>query len=106
MDDFSLKNYNFPKLNPIDIAFSTTKTDDFLLEMAKQKGFYNGYTPYNEMFSQLFFNGLKPKLKSDISEEFKNGAVPYLNALMMSFEPKLEEKEAVCALILSELCEV
>lgn len=100
-----LKTYEFPKVTGLDIAFSTFKTDPELLAEAKARGFYNGRTPYNRLFSTLFFNGGKLNYKADLSAEFKNAAVPYLRAFMGSFEPAHEDKEAICALLLSELCE-
>ena len=100
----NLQDYNFPELTGLDIAFSTLKTDPFLLELAKERGFYNGNTPYNRLFSDLFYSGGSLTFKCSITEEFKKKAIPYLKAFMGSFEPKHEEKEAICSLILSELC--
>ena len=99
-----LQDYNFPELSEMQLMFSTLKTDAFLLDLAKEKGFYNGNTPYNRLFSKLFFGGGALNFKCSATKEFKEKAVPYLKALMTSFEPKHEDKEAVCALILSELC--
>jgi len=101
----NLKEYDFPELNGLQIAFSTLKTDEKLLAEAKERGFYGGHTEYNALFSNLFFNGGELNLKKDLSEDFKNKALKYLKAFMGSFEPKHEEKEAISALILSELCE-
>ncbi len=100
----NLQDYDFPKLTEVDIAFSTLQTDDFLLELAKERGFYDGNTPYNRLFSNLFHKGGKIVFQCSASDEFKQKAFPYLKALMMSFEPSHEDKDAVCALILSELC--
>lgn len=102
----NLQDYNFPELSMLDVAFSTLKTDDFLLEIAKERGFYNGNTPYNRLFSKFFHEGGKMSFRCDISEDFKKKAVPYLKAFMMSFEPPHEEKEAVCSMLLSELCTI
>jgi len=99
-----LKQYKFPKITGIII--STIKTDKNLLEEAKKRGFYNGYTPYNDLFSELFFNGGKINFKKGLDEDFKAKALPYLKSFMGSFEPKHEEKEAICALLLSELVEI
>ena len=101
-----LKQFSFPKLSQIDIAFSTLKTDPDLLKEACDRGFYNGHTPHNELFSKLFFSGGELNFKKDLPEDFKNSATLYLKAFMMSFEPKHEEKEAICAMLLSELVEV
>ena len=100
----NLQDYDFPKLTKVEIAFSTVKTDDFLLELAKERGFYDGNTPFNRLFLKLFHNGGEFTFQSSATEEFRTKAFPYLKALMMSYEPSHEDKDAVCALILSELC--
>lgn len=100
-----LKQYDFPKITEVDLAFSTTKTDPKLLKEATERGYYNGNTPYNTLFSNLFFNGGKVIFKKGVDAEFKKKAWPYTRSLMSSFEPKHEEKEAVCAMLMSELLE-
>lgn len=82
------------------------RTDKKLLAEAKERGFYNGRTPYNALFSELFFCGGNLNFKEGLSEDFILKAVPYLKSFMQSFEPKHEEKEAISALLLSELVEV
>ena len=77
-----------------------------LLKEAKKRGFYNGRTPYNKMFNDLFFGGGKVGFKDGVDEEFIKNVIPYLKAFMGSFSPKHEEKEAICALILSEIASV
>ena len=98
-----LKDYNFEKTEGI---FSNLKTDSFLLEIAKEKGFYNGHTSYNNLFSELFFSGGKLNFKTNLDPEFKTNATVYLKSFMSSFEPKHEEKEAICSLLLSELVDI
>ena len=100
-----LKTFKFPEVNGIDMAFSTFKTILELLKEAKERGFYNGHSPYNRLFSQAFFNGGRVIFKKDIDAEFKQKAWSYCRALMGSFEPKHEDKEAVCAMLMSELIE-
>lgn len=101
----NLKTFNFQKVTGLDMMFPTIKTDKELLAEAKEKGFYNGNTPYNKLFSNLFFLGGKVKFKKNLDEDFKNRAWPYCRAFMGSYEPKHEEKEAICALLMSELLE-
>lgn len=101
-----LINYKFPEITAIDMAFSTIKTDPKLLSEAKIRGFYNGNTPYNRKFSDLFFTGGSVTFKSKINPEFKNAAWNYCKAFMKSWEPKHEEKEAICAMIMSEIIEL
>lgn len=94
-----------PEVKDVDLAFSTQKTNKKLLEIAREKGFYNGDTKYNKMFSSLFFGGGKIECKKSVSDENKSKVLRYFKALASSFEPKHEEKEAVCALLLSWICD-
>jgi hypothetical protein len=100
-----LKQYKFPKVSGIDMAFSTFKTDKILYEEAIKRGFDNWNNPYHKLFSSLFFNGGRVVFKKDIEESFKKSAWDYCRAFMASFEPKHEEKSAICALIMSEILE-
>ena len=100
-----LISYKFPEVSGMDVIIPTIKTDNNLLEEASKRGFYDGRTPYNDLFSDLFFNGGKLQFKKDLDKDFKAKALPYLKAFMASFEPPHEEKEAICALLLSELAE-
>ena len=100
-----LKTFEFPKVAGADMAFPTFKADKKLLEEAKERGFYNGNTPYNSLFSTLFFNGGKVKFKKKVDEEYQKRAWAYCRAFMGSWDPKHEEKEAICALIMSEIVE-
>lgn len=101
-----IKKFTFPKMDKLDVVFSTQRTIPELLEEARERGFYNGHTPYNDLFSTLFFSGGKLNFKKDLPEDFKTSAIPYLKAFMGSFEPKHEEKEAICTMLLSELVDI
>ena len=96
----NLRNYKFQ-----EPGFELP-TDKKLLAEAEVRGFYNGHTPYNDLFSELFFKGGRLNLKKDLNEQFKCKALPYLKAFMGSFRPKHEEKEAICAMLLSELVDL
>ena len=96
----NLKTYKFEEPN------MCLRTDPKLLVEAKKLGFYNSRTPYNDLFSKLFFRGGELHFKKNLDEEFKAKALPYLKAFMGSFEPKHEEKEAICAMLLSELVDI
>lgn len=102
-EGLDLKAFDFPKVNGADMAFPTFNTIPALLEEAKRRGFYYKQTPYNKKFSELFFSGGKIEFKPDVDEDFKNKAWPYCRALMGSFAPSHEDKEAVCAMLMSEL---
>ena len=99
----NLQDYDFEK---IKTPFDQPKTDKFLLAIAIEKGFDKHHNPYNELFSKFFFSGGSMNFKESASIAFRVKAVPYLKTLMQSFEPKHEDKAAVCALILSELCKL
>ena len=98
-----LKTFEFPEVNGVDMAFSTFRTIPELLEEAKERGFYDGRTEYNDLFSKLFFEGGKVEFKPDLDEEFKKRAWTYCRSFMGSYEPKHEEKEGICAMIMSEV---
>ena len=98
-----LQKFDFPEVSDVNIAFPTFGTIPELLEEAKVRGFYNGRTKYNNLFSELFYGGGKLDFKPDLPEEFRVKCTRYLKAFMGSFTPKHEEKEAVSALLLSEL---
>lgn len=91
-----LKTFDFTKIT----GFNTNKE---LLAEAKERKFYCGRTPYNKLFSTLFFIGGRVQFKPDVDKEFINRAWPYCCAFMGSFAPSHEEKEAICAMIMSEL---
>lgn len=95
--NLDLKTYEF---NMGDYTF---KTDQKLLEEATLRGFYNGYTEHNRLFSTIFFNGGEIEFKKDLDPFFKEKAFRYMKGFMLSFEPKHEEKDAICAMLMSEL---
>ena len=95
-----LKQFDFPKPD------WTLPTDPTLLKEAKKRGFYGSYTSYNKLFNKLFFEGGNLNFKKDLDQEFKAKALPYLKAFMGSFSPKHEEKEAISAMLLSELVDI
>jgi len=98
-----IKTFEFPEISGLDMAFSCLGTDPTLLAEAKERGFYNGDTDHNALFNDLFFSGGKVEFQKNVDEDFKNKAWPYCRALMGSFEPKHEEKEAICSMLMSEL---
>lgn len=100
-----LKTFDFPRVTGVDIVFPTFDTIPELLQEAKTRGFDKSGNPYCELFRQLFYTGGKVKFKEGIDEEFKNGAWAYLNVLIGSYAPRHEDKESVCAMLLSELVE-
>lgn len=80
-------------------------TDPKLLAEAKSRGF-DKTTPHGDLFSSLFFEGGSLDFKKNLDNTFKETAIPYLRSLMQSFEPKHEDKMAVCSMLLSELVDI
>jgi hypothetical protein len=100
-----LTKFDFAKVSEVDMAFPTFRTNKELLAEAKERGFYNGRTAYNDLFSSLLFSGGKVKFKKGIDEEYRKKVWSYCRSFMGSFKPKHEEKEAICAMLMSEILE-
>lgn len=100
-----LKSFHFPPLTAAEMVFPTIETNKELLAESKDRGFYNGNTPYNKLFSDIFFGGGKITFKKNVDAKFASMAWPYCRAFMRSWSPKHEEKEAICAMLMSELLE-
>ena len=66
------------------------------------KEFKHGHTKWNQLFSEMFYNGLAelrlaPKQGVDTQK-----AMAAIRSIMRSWEPKHEHKEAACAYLFSE----
>lgn len=94
-----LTKYDFPKVSML------VDTTPELIEEAEKRGFDDWNNEYHKLFSTLFYRGGRVKFKDGIDPKFKDTAWAYCRALMGSFAPKHEHKSAVCAMLLSELCE-
>ena len=97
-----LSEYKFPEVTALDFAFSTFEAPKILVDEANQRDLENA----RRKFSDLFFNGGKFRLKDDVKGTWKESAFLFARALMGSFEPSHEDKEAVCALIFDECLEL
>ena len=100
-----IKKFDFPETSDAERGFPARAVDPEMLKEAKAQGFLHGHTPYNKLFSDIFFSGKTVEFKKDLDPKFKEKAVPYMQSVMGSWESKHEHKEAVCALLLSELVE-
>lgn len=100
-----LQTFKFPEVTGADRAFPTFKAIPELLAEAKARGFYDGDTPYNKLFADLFYKGGRIKFKPGVDEDFQNRAWSYCRAFMSSWEPSHEDKAAIAALIMSEVLE-
>ena len=97
--------YMYPKVGGLELSFSTFDTPKVLVEEAIKRGFYGGNTKANDLFSKWFFSGLETgeiAPREDGDKVKINKALLFARALMGSFTPSQENKEAVCALIFSE----
>jgi len=97
---------NVPELRDRDINFSNLNVDPNMLKIAEDGGFDKDSNPYNKMFNKQFFSGLSLNFKASIDLEYRNRILRYYKALATSFAPRHEHKQAVCAMLLSEISEV
>lgn len=96
-------DHQFRAFQGIDAAFGANESD-YPAREAIPAEFYNGRTKFNDAVSALFFkggtladHGLKLKAGTDSASFYTT-----LRALLGSFAPKHEIKEATCAWLLSE----
>jgi hypothetical protein len=102
----NLQELNFPTVNRFSVSKpANVQFFNKLLEEAEERGFANSETYYRKLFKHIFFAGGTLYFKEGIPEHFKQTAYSYMIELMHSPFPKYSEKEAVCALILSELAQ-
>jgi len=97
-------DFDFPVITDNEMYLGSMAADPQLLEEAKARGFYSGRTEWNDLFSNLFFYGGSLNFKDDIPEVKLTRISRYLRSFMGSFTPSHEDKEAVSALLLSEIC--
>lgn len=98
--------HQFRKFSGADMAFGADGRDYPSREMIPAV-FHSGNTPYNKAFCGLFFRGGR---LSDYGLSWKDGidqkeAMVTIRALMSSFAPKHEIKEATVAWAFSEWCD-
>lgn len=93
-----LKDYQWPELSALDIAFSTTKAPKELVEEAEKRDLSKGEKKFNE----LFFSGGRIQRQADVDGTWKEKALAFAISLMKSWEPKHEHKAAICAMIFEE----
>ena len=90
------------EVGDLDLAFPTG-VQHLMPRMSDiPKEFHDGKTPWNKLVGQWFFLGLS-KLELVPREGVDaNKALRHIRAIMGSFEPKHEHKEAACAYLLSQ----
>ncbi len=94
----NLSEYKFPDVTTLDMAFPTLNTTKELVQEAEKRTLTKG----RAKFIELFYTGGETKVKKDVKGTWKEGAYLYARALMGSWSPKHEHKEAVCAMIFEE----
>jgi hypothetical protein len=82
------------------------RTDPKLLAEAEARGFLHGNTKYNTKVSALFFSGGEINWRTDLDPSFAKSGREYFGKCISTWGSKHEHKEAVCAMLLSELAEV
>ena len=94
--------YSIVEVSALDVVFGCKASDLMPSYEAVPDKFKNGNTKWNKLFSDWFFSGLK-KLELIPKENVdKNKALLHIRAIMGSFEPQHEHKEAGIAFLLSE----
>ncbi|WP_348269717.1 hypothetical protein P8936_16340 [Edaphobacter paludis] len=95
--------YPIAELNGADAAFGPRnlfaimpKMDDIPQEFQRRS------TQWNKLVSAWFFCGLKSLELTPKEGVDKSAALRHVKAIMASFEPKHEHKEAACAYLLSQ----
>jgi hypothetical protein len=100
-------DHQFPKFDGISTAFGADQRDYPSYDTIPEQFHCCSNTPFNKAFSGLFFHGGK---LSDFDLSWKAGidqneAMRTIRALMCSWAPKHEVKEATVAWALSEWCD-
>tara|TARA_R100000655_G_scaffold55123_1_gene93170 strand:+ start:377 stop:676 length:300 start_codon:yes stop_codon:yes gene_type:complete len=93
-----LSKYNFPEVTQADMAFPTFNIPKELLKEAESRELTKG----RKKFAELFYSGGKIEFKKDVEGTWKENAFLWCRAMMGSWSPKHEHKEAVCAMIFEE----
>lgn len=92
---------NIPTISDLDMGFGTVKgLPDYTQIPAEFKRM--GGTKWNDLFADWFYSGLK-SIKLTMNEGVdRTDAMRHIRALMASFEPKHEHKEAGVAYLMSK----
>lgn len=100
--------FPFIEVNGLDIAFGFSNKLNYAQALKQCPAEFKEHdnTPYHKLFSKIFFSGMTNeefealKFRSE-DEELVKKQFSYFRSIACSFEPKHEDKEAVCAWILS-----
>lgn len=90
-----------PKISDLDVGFGTTVGLPAYASIPDEFKRRPG-TKWNKLFSDWFFGGLKSLRLAPNEGIDKDAALRHIKALMGSFEPKHEHKEAGVAYLMSK----
>lgn len=93
------------KVTDVDIAFGGNINKLLPLMEDIPEEFRKGHSKWNKVVRDWFFNGLKNSQWIPKEEIDPNDAIRHVQAVMGSFQPKHEHKEAGCAFLLSQFFE-
>lgn len=94
--------FKIQEVTDIDLAFggSISKLMPKYTEIPDE--FKHGNTKWNKLFNTWFFSGLNILELTPKDGVDENKALKHIKAIMVSYEPKHEHKEAGCAYLLNE----
>jgi hypothetical protein len=90
-----------PEISDLDVAFGTVKGLPDMKRIPAEFQRFGG-TKWNNLFSDWFFGGLKSLRLAPNDGVDKSAALKHIRALMASFEPAHEHKEAGVAYLMSQ----
>jgi len=96
------KKYVPIEVTDVELAFGGRDMKKLLPDMADiPEEFRQGRTKWNRLFGMIFFQGRAPGTISGVDGIDQEKAGRHLRAVMKSWEPKHEHKEAGCAYLMS-----
>lgn len=94
-----LSKYEWPEVKKVDMIFPTFDCPKELIEEAEKRNLSKGRNKFNEMF----YSGGTYVLQKDVKGTWKEKAFLWCRAMIGSWAPKHEHKEAVAAMIFEEV---
>lgn len=93
-----------PEITPIESAFGCIKHLPLMAEIPEKFKTFDA-TPQNKFIGKWFFKGLRQEDVAELIPKVgvdKQKALKAIAAIMRSYEPQHEHKEAGCAFLLAE----
>lgn len=105
----NLHTYPYPEITGLQAMTSNLKTDPTLLQEAKDRGFYGGFDgirgQYNNLYQDIMSRQGAITFKPNIPNEIQAKIWKYCNAFMRSTYGTPAERQAICAMLMSEILE-